>query len=343
MEYTKKWLKPILVLVGVLVIVTVLTFPMLNMEVKDIPVGIISLDEGAVTPAGEGNAGKEITSQITAASNGVVDWKQPQTEKELNESLKNSDYYATVIIPKDFTVSNLSGAVNSIQATINEGKNPMVSMALNTMLASLAQGSGLKLDINIINPISQYGILGMLLPMLLMLMTFIPSLVTGFFATTALPLKGTAATKLKTYLLQMIYLVILALATGFFVSGISRAVTGLELDIVKIGLYLSSISFAFMALVNGSANLLGKKGLVIPIIIIILGMGTVTIPFEYLPSGFQLFVASWEPMRYMSEGIREILYQRVGLWNRGTPAIITVAVVGLILSMFKLPLKEHKV
>ena len=61
----KKILMPILGMIGALLLALIITFPILSMEIKDIPIGILSLDEGVTTPKGEINAGKQVVKQLT--------------------------------------------------------------------------------------------------------------------------------------------------------------------------------------------------------------------------------------------------------------------------------------
>ncbi len=337
----KKWLMPILALVGSLILISLVTYPMLSMKVKDIPVGILSLDESIETPNGAINAGEEIVKNLTK-NNEIINWQSAKNIQELNDNMDKGEYYATFLIPKNFTKSQLSSQDAKIEVVINQGKHPMVSTTLTPMINALAASSGLSLDIKTINNIpTDQGMTVMLLPMMVVLLTIVSSLVTALMTTLSFKLNGSKTEKLKKYLLQLIYMLIASLVISFSVTGLVSWITEVSLDILTTALYLSTVSFSLMLLTNGSVNLFGKKGIVIPALIFIFGMGTIQIPYEYLTSGYQTLIASWEPLKFIGDGIREVLYQNAGLWNSASLALIIMSVLGILLTILKICRNSH--
>ncbi|NHB84988.1 hypothetical protein G7085_11205 [Tessaracoccus sp. HDW20] len=65
--------------------------------------------------------------------------------------------------------------------------------------------------------------------------------------------------------------------------------------------------------------------------ILLLGMGTANMPFEFLPAFWQDFVYPWNPLRFLAEGSRALLFQGAGWWNAATPALLVTALVGALL------------
>ena len=61
-------------------------------------------------------------------------------------------------------------------------------------------------------------------------------------------------------------------------------------------------------------------------------MMTGTFPFEALPAFWQDWVYPWAPQRFMSEGIRAILYLDAGAWNAGSLPLLIVGAVGAMLT-----------
>ncbi|SNU01067.1 hypothetical protein SAMN06298212_10669 [Ruaniaceae bacterium KH17] len=96
-------------------------------------------------------------------------------------------------------------------------------------------------------------------------------------------------------------------------------------------LFLAIASFALMTLVIGSLNWLGMAGMVVPIAVLLLGLGTANLPYEYLPGFWQDWVYPWNPLRFLAEGSRALLFQGAGWWNPTTLGLIITAIVGVTL------------
>ena len=341
----KKWAIPLLGAVGGLFLGLVVTYPMLSMEVKDIPVAIVSLDESATTPLGEKNIGAEVVEKMTGADNKAIDWRKAGSEAELNENMDAGKYYAALIVPEDFTRANMSGEGAKIRAIVNEGKNPMVTSMLMPMITAMGASGGMEFEMERVNKLPEgMGMKAMFLPMLSVLLTFITSMVTAFLVTTqVVALSGTKEEKAKKYLVQLGYMFAMAFVIGFGVFGVVSWIIGTSIEYVTTALYLTTASLALMLLVNGSVNLLGKKGMAIPGLMFMLGMGLIQVPYEFLPTWHQILVASWEPMRFIGEGIRSVLYQGGAVWNVASPALIVVGVLGVGLSLVSLSKKQQRI
>lgn len=332
----KKFLLPIFGMIGALLLVMLLTFPILSMEVKDIKVGVISQDEGITTPNGKITAGDEFVKKILKTDNKAIKFQKAKSIKALKQNLENGKYYATITVPKDFTKNSLNKE-SKINVVINEGLNPMVTMQLSQVISALGSKTGISFDIKSINSVSSLGIKAMLLPMMLIMMTFITSLITSLL----ISLNIKEENKTKSYLKQLVYMLIMAFVIGFTVSALAISIANVDLKITIPALYLATVSIAIMLLTNGCISLLGKKGIIIPALLFILGMGLVQIPYEYLNGVWQVLVASWEPFRYIGIGLREVLYQGQGIFNTATISLAIVSLIGIILSVSNILKKER--
>ena len=316
MEHSKKkYLAPVGALLLALLLVTVITFPMLSMEVKDIPVAVFSQDEGMQTPNGTVNAGETMVKQITKSGNKALDWDVLKSKQEVQDALDEGAYYAVFTIPQDFTKTAAMGGENALKVTLDQGKNPLVSNSLTGMLTAMSEKSGMKLQTEIIHSTADYGMLAMFLPMACIMFLYIGSLLTSLMTTKNVGLQYGAAKGRAgaSYGIQLLYLICGALVLGFAAVAIIRGVTGIELEIGKIGIMLAIIAGGIMLLTNGCINLLGTKGIAVPVLIFFLGMSLMSIPHQFLPGFWDAAVASWEPLRYFGEGLRALLYQGSGL------------------------------
>lgn len=329
----KMILFPLFGMIGALVLTLLITFPILSMTPKDIPVGVISLDRGITTPAGDVNAGDKIIKKFIKSDNDLINFQKEESSKKLKDNLENGKYYATITVPKDFTKSNGN---TKIKVVINEGLNPMVTMSLSTLFSSMGEKMNMDFDISSIHSVSSLGIKAMLMPMMLILITFVTSLIVSFLITNNIKDNS----RFKEYLFQLLYLIVMAFIIGFIVSFIAITIAGVDISIFKTGLYLSLVSISLMLLVNGVVNLFGKKGIIIPMILFVLGMGLVQIPYEYINGVWQVIVASWEPFRYVGIGIREVLYQGHGVINKSFISLLVISIIGLLFSIVNITKKK---
>jgi YhgE/Pip-like protein len=107
----KKHLMPLLIIIGVTCIMSLIFYPMMNMKVENLPVAVVSLDEGATTAQGEVNAGDQMATKLVESGkkdNATMVWTKLDSKKALNTALDNYDYYAAVVIPKDFTAKQVA-------------------------------------------------------------------------------------------------------------------------------------------------------------------------------------------------------------------------------------------
>lgn len=97
------------------------------------------------------------------------------------------------------------------------------------------------------------------------------------------------------------------------------------------GLFLAIASFALMTIVIGSINGVGMVGMAVPVLILVLGLGPADLPYEFLPSFWQHWVYPWNPLQFLANGARALLFQGAGWWNAATLGLIITAAVGCAL------------
>lgn len=128
------------------------------------------------------------------------------------------------------------------------------------------------------------------------------------------------------------------MAIGFGATGILVWATGSSVAVVDLALFVALASFSFQMLVLGSLDLLGMAGMIVPIGLLVIGMGTAYLPTEFLPAFWQDLVYPWDPLRFMADGHRGVPYMGQGFWNPSSPALLVVAAIGLGLMGIKFAL-----
>lgn len=241
-------------------------------------------------------------------------------------------------------LSMLPGEISdpAIRLVINQGKNPMVSNSLASAIGSMGASSGMTFDISYVNPLPSEMSMGFT-HMILMVLTYISSYATAVvIANVTKSRRSGARPMLSSMAKQAVLACICALVIGFGGAGILVLATGAPVSFVDLALFITIASFAFQMLVMGSLDLFGMAGMVVPIGLLIIGMGTAYLPTEFLPSFWQDWVYPWDPLRFMADGFRGILYMGQGFWNPSSPVLLIMVGVGLVLMVIKLALVSRK-
>jgi len=331
-----RWTKPFLVLLAALGIGTLLMAPMVAMEPRDLPLAVVNLDEGVETPQGQVNAGEQVIEAIQSDdANGLVAWRALDDQAALDAALEDNDVYAALVVPADFGVSQAmaqqgQGEASPLRLIVNEGKNPMVTGQLSGSLSALTAGSDLPVETEYYHEVpDSLGLVASFLPMVLMILTYISSYATGVVIRSVFPLRATGrAARVAT---QLGVAALAAIAVGYLGSSILDAMVDLEVSVPDVAPFMAISSFALMTLVIGSVNWIGLVGMAVPILILVLGLGPADLPFEFLPVFWQDFVYPWNPLRFLADGARAVLYQGAGWWNPATLGLVLTALIGIVL------------
>ncbi|MCL2654048.1 MAG: hypothetical protein FWD63_09725, partial [Propionibacteriaceae bacterium] len=130
----KKWLIPFIALVGVLAAITLAVTPMLKAVPRDIPLAVLSLDQTVTIQGQDANFGQTIITNLTTPTGGLdlpVKWTICDTQSCIDDAMTSNSVYATMVIPADFTSTNVAAqsgtsdaTPSQIAVTINQGLNP---------------------------------------------------------------------------------------------------------------------------------------------------------------------------------------------------------------------------
>ncbi len=218
-----------------------------------------------------------------------------------------------------------------LKLIVNEGKNPMVSSQLGASLAGLTGASPLAIETEYHNEVpDSLGMVVTFLPMVMMILVYIASYAGGIVIRSTFPMG--ANERGKTITAQLTIAALGALITGFSAALILSAfVPDLTFTVGGAGLFLAIASFALMTVVIGSINWVGMVGMAVPVLILILGLGPADLPYEFLPSFWQHWVYPWNPLQFLANGARALLFQGAGWWNAATLGLVITAIVGSVL------------
>lgn len=385
-----RWLRPFLVLIVALAMGTLLMGPMVGVNPRELPIAVVSLDEGTDSSEEQIQSGSEVAESVVGDDHdGMIAWQTFTSQEELDEALKNNEIYAALVIPANFSQSQAyllaeaetaaqeagaaaaaqvmqealaqgadaataqevaqeaaqeagqraaaevaadgAGGISPLTMIVNQGKNPMVTSQLAGSLSDLAGDSDVQIETEYHNEIpEEVTQVASFLPMVFLILTYISAYASGMVIRSTFPL-GRAG-RGKTIAVQLGVAAVISVLAGFATASIlSGFVPELDLAVGQVGVFVAIGVFALMSLVIGSINWVGMVGMIVPIGILLLSMGTANLPYEFLPAFWQDWIYPWSPLRFIAEGARALLYQGAGWWNAATLGLVVTGIVGLVL------------
>ena len=224
----------------------------------------------------------------------------------------------------------------ALKVLIDKAKSPLVASQMGASIPSMFQQMGVDVDVETIhegsasdgdgaaaNPMS-----GMVSLQLAIMPLFMVSMMTGLFLSRILGKKtdATSAERWKSIGIQAAYAVVASLIVSLCAFCMLLWIAGIEAPMDAIVPFMWLASFCVMLVFIGAFNISTALGGLLALVGFALGMMTGTFPFEALPAFWQDWVYPWAPQRFMSEGIRAILYLDAGAWNAGSlPLLIAVS------------------
>jgi len=369
------WAAPIAVIL-IIALFSVNLFAQGDPKVKNLPIALIVNDEGAHV-----DAIQSAVEQMSKGTNGEEPMLAFTKEKEsdIEGLFADKEYYAALVIPEGYNDAVQNVMTDNEPATlkvyINQGFNMTgantAKTALNGLITQLSnqysanfinQMGDSQIDATqantLVNPIvSEEKIFNLITastangsaPTLMAVPAWVGALIGGFivFLTTTNILKREMPTRKQTLRLmggQVLFGIIIALFSGFTVATLA-SIAGINMpSYFLVAFFVSFAAFCFYLLVSAITAWIGKPAITLFMVVMLLGMGVLMTPKEMLPSFFVNFIRPWVPIRFASEGLREIFYFGSGFYT-GTSfnTILGIGIVGLIifmLSIFK-PVKTR--
>jgi len=370
------WAAPIAVIL-IIALFSVNLFAQADPKVRNLPVAFIVNDEGAHVDAVKSaveqmSKGTDIEESMIAFTN--------EKEADIENLFDDKKYYAALVIPEGYNDALQNAITNNSAATlqvyINQGFNATganyAKTALNTLIAQLsnqysanfvAQMGDAQIDANkaavLVNPIvSEEKVFNAITastangsaPTLMAVPAWVGALIGGFilFLVTSSIFKKELLTRKQTLRLmggQALFGIIIALFSGFTVATLGL-IAGVNMpSYFLVGSFVSFAAFCFFLLVSGVTAWIGKPAITLFMVVMLLGMGVLMTPQEMLPDFFVNFIRPWVPIRFASEGLREIFYFGSGFYTgQSFNTILGIGIAGLLLylsSIFK-PVHVHK-
>lgn len=230
----------------------------------------------------------------------------------------------------------------ALKVLIDKAKSPLVASQMSANISSMFQEMGVNVDVETIHAGNASGddaaaanpMSGMVSLQLAIMPVFMVSMMTGLFLSRIFKKKpgATSAERWKSVGIQAAYAVVASLIVSLCAYCMLLWIAGIEAPMGTIVPFMWLASFCVMLVFVGAFNISTALGGLLAVVGFALGMMTGTFPFEALPAFWQDWVYPWAPQRFMSEGIRAILYLDAGAWNSGSAPLVIVGAVGAVLT-----------
>lgn len=364
------WAAPIAVIL-IIALFSLNLFAQGDPKVKNLPVALITSDEGDHV-----DAVKTAIEQMSKGIDGEEPMLTFTNEKEadIEDLFADKEYYAALVIPEGYNDAVQNAMTNNTPATlkvyINQGFNMtganFAKTALNGLITQISnqystnfveQMGDEQIDANkasvLVHPIvSEEKVFNAITtatangsaPTLMAVPAWVGALIGGFivFLASSSILKREMLTRKQTLRLmggQILFGIIIALFSGFTVATLAQ-LAGINMpSYLLVASFVSFAAFCFFLLVSAITAWIGKPAITLFMVVMLLGMGVLMTPQEMLPSFFVNFIRPWVPLRFASEGLREIFYFGSGFYTGGSfNTILGIGIAGLIillLSIFK--------
>lgn len=366
-------LSPIIALL-VIFIFSLTLFPSVQVQPKNLPIAFVNEDQGFEVPnQPKMNMGQTIaemiqkTSSSTIGGDPAVKWVEVKDAEEVQNGLNNQEYYAALVIPKDFSTKQASlrtqtPASPEVQIYINQGMNPaasaMAGQILNGVIDNMnnnvrtqllegfkTQGATLTPDqaskmaspivkkvtnVNEIGPKSANGNAPVSLFQPLWMASIASAAV--LFIVISKTTTSTRKENLVAKVTQIVMGAVVAVVVGFGLTWLADSMLGLHIpQFADTALFLTITFFSFFLLISAVMSWLGIKGIAIFALMLFFGAPLLALAPEMMSSFYRDWVYSWLPMRFMVEGLRELFFFGKGLsWNHALSSLTWIGLVSAI-------------
>ncbi|MFF2445523.1 YhgE/Pip domain-containing protein [Neobacillus sp. NPDC058068] len=367
-------ISPIIAL-AVIFIFSLTLFPSVQPQPKNLPIAIVNEDVGVEFPnQPKMYMGQTIVDMIqknsktTTEKNPAVKWVVVKTLVEMQKGLDNQEYYAALVIPKDFSAKQASlrtptPSSPEVEIFINQGMNIAASTAAGQILNGVVDNMNNNIRTQLLDGFEKQGATltakqaaGLATPITkkvtnvneigtnsangnspvsLFQPLWIASLASA--AIIFIAVSKSSITNRKENLIAKIGQIgmgaIVALVVGFGLPWLADGMIGLHIPhYMDTALFLSITSFSFFLMISAVLLWLGIRSIALFALMLFFGAPLLAMAPEMMSPFYRDWVYSWLPMRFMIQGLRELFFFGKGLtWNSPLSTLVWIGVVSMVL------------
>lgn len=339
-----------LYLVIVVLVLSIFSFaqfgPSSTSKIKGLKVALVNEDQGP-----NGKIIKEKLQDAFDKSDAPIKWVSRSSLHSAKKGMENKEYYAAVIIPKNFTEQLLTlqtakPETAKLELWVNQGMNAQAATAIQTIFAKVsnrisaafsdqtlqaAEAHHLKLspaqanvlaqpmttETHLINKVGTHSAGGNA-PVLLTMLVWLGGLTSSLLMWRTFKKMGNDSLSLRLTISQTLAGLVLAFAQALTLLTVVSGMMNLHVpDTSNLIWALTFSAFVYYLIQTAVLNWLGFKGW--PIVILIWFFGSPLLPYppEMLNHFFRYWIHSWVPVRFGMETIKDVLYfgAKADLWT----------------------------
>ncbi|WP_078382645.1 YhgE/Pip domain-containing protein [Sutcliffiella halmapala] len=298
----------------------------------------------------------------------TVNWIEMKSYEEVVSGLNDQLYYAALIIPSDFSEKQVSlrtpsPATPELHIYINQGMNTMASTVAGQILNGIVENMNNQLRTQALEEFTQQGE-SLTAEQALSLVTPVAKIVTNvneigtnsangnapvslfqplwmasvagaaiiFLAMTKLGELNRKETLVAKFI-QIMMGAILAFTVGFGLTWLADGLLGLHIpQVMNTALFLTLTYFCYFLMISAVLSWLGIRGIALFVLALFFGGPLLALAPEFMSPFYRDWIYSWLPMRFMVEGLRELLFFGKGLgWNSATISLAAIGAGGALL------------
>ncbi|WP_239615465.1 YhgE/Pip domain-containing protein [Cohnella mopanensis] len=339
------WIGIIIVMVVLIVFGAAMMGSVLGTKPKELPVALVVLDQPADLPTGGALAvGEMIKDKLTANTQLPVNWEIVGSEEEARVGLDEHEYYGALVIPADLSSGLLSLATPTpkpatVRIIANDGMNTQAATVVKQVLGQAMKAVSLELSNQLLGQIGQQtggqvpvataqALLAPIVvqeesvhavgvnnasgnaPGLLTQIMWMGSLVTAMILFLSIQKTLAGGARRWTVILSQTPagLAIVGAASGFLVW-MASSWYGMELaQAVDTWLFLWLGGAVFFLIQSTLLNWIGMPAMAILVLLMFFSMPVLNMAPEFLSQTTQNWIYSWTPLRFVSGGLREVMY-----------------------------------
>ncbi|MGE7022607.1 YhgE/Pip domain-containing protein [Solibacillus cecembensis] len=338
--------------------------PAVKMSPKNLPAALVSEDAGEM-----GNTLlQNLQDQLAATGMDTIQFTVYDSIQLMEKAMTNQEVYGGLVVPENFTAqfASLQSPTPenpTMQIYINQGTNTAVATMLTAALDNVVKQLNTAMSTQLLQQIEQANI-----PIQAsQVPTFVAPILSETIIVNAVGDLGSAPTaffqplwfasiigavlfylaqmktsiiskqqKVKFLALQSIIAIIYAFFAGYFVTWSSTWILGFSFDdFNKVALFSSLACLGFVFLILATITWLRLPSLIIYILLMFFGLPLIQLAPEMLPAFYQDYILPWLPMKFLINGLKDILYFDRGVFNGNGVVLSWIAVISFVLLWIK--------